>query len=242
MLNFIGQFFHLFLYQPLLNLFLILYQIIPGHDLGVAVIVLTVLVKAITLPIETRSFRFQQKMNLIQPRLKEIQEKYKDNPTEKNKALATLWQEEKINPFGGLLPLFIQLPILVVLYRIFGQTLWNLDSNLVYSFVPRPETINPFFFSLVNLSQSSFVLAGLAGLAQFLQARATAAANRPKTTDSKQDRLASTLQTEMTFLFPFMTVFVLLKLNLPSALALYWTTSSLLLAWQQSFFQKKYQS
>jgi YidC/Oxa1 family membrane protein insertase len=239
MFSLIGQIFHTFLYQPLFNALILIYQILPGHDLGLAVILLTLVVKAITLPLEIKAFRFQQKMAVVQPKLKEIQEKYKNNLEEQTKAVSALWREEKINPLTSLVPLFVQIPILIALYQVFGYGLWNLSPDLIYPFIVMPGTISPLFLGLVDLSKPQLLLAVLAGIGQFFQAKTAAAISQPKATNNNQGRMTDVLQKEMLFLFPLMTVFILWKLGLPSALALYWTTSSVLITWQQKFLNKK---
>lgn len=238
MLNFIGQIFHTVLYQPLFNALILIYQILPGHDLGLAVIVLTLLVKAITLPSEIKAFKFQQRMAVIQPKIKEIQEKYKNNIEEQTKAVSSLWREEKINPLASLIPLFVQIPILIALYQLFGSGLWKFDARLIYSFVAVPAAISPLSLGLIDLAKPSLLLAVLAGIGQFFQAKTVA--SQPKAAGN-QGRMMEVLQKEMLFLFPIMTVFILWKLGLPSALALYWTTSSVLMTGQQIFLKKKHQ-
>ncbi len=115
----IGNIFNLILYQPLLNFLILLYIYLPGHDFGVSVIVLTVVVKLILSPTSIKALRSQKKMAEIQPRLSEIQEKYKEDKEKQSRATMELYKEAKVNPFSGCFPLLIQLPILIALYQVF---------------------------------------------------------------------------------------------------------------------------
>ena len=87
----IGDFFNLVLYQPLFNILILLYTYLPGHDFGVAVIVLTLIIKLILLPTSLKAVRSQRIMADLQPKLKEIQEKYKDNKEQQSQEIFKLY-------------------------------------------------------------------------------------------------------------------------------------------------------
>ncbi|MDP3093839.1 MAG: YidC/Oxa1 family membrane protein insertase [bacterium] len=235
--NILGQFFQVFLYQPLFNALILIYNLLPGHDLGVAVIILTAVIKGLTWPLNTKAFRAQQAMAKVQPRIKEAQQKYKNNPGEQAKVVSEIFKKEKVSPFSSLVPILIQLPVLIALYQLFLKGLWA-ENNYLYSFVSRPGALSPTFLGIINLSQPSFLLAVLAGLAQLVQSLMMPnPAGQAGNSDPGQ-KMAQMMQKQMTFLFPILTVFILAKL--PSVLGLYWLATSVFTILQQYILNKKH--
>ncbi|MFQ6049452.1 MAG: YidC/Oxa1 family membrane protein insertase [Candidatus Paceibacterales bacterium] len=237
-MNLLGDAFNIILYQPLLNVLVLLYEYLPGHDFGIAVIVLTVLIRLILYPLMAQSIKSQKAMSGLQPKIQEIQKKFKDDREKQTKEMIELYRKEKINPFGGFLPLLIQLPVLIALYRVFWRGFQPEEMASLYSFIPHPGGINPTFLGLVNLSQASIFLAILAGITQFFQSRTMT----PKTQEPKQkDQMAQfskIIQKQMLYFFPIFTVFILLKL--PAAIAIYWIVTSLFSIVQQCNISKNH--
>ncbi len=230
------EFFRTILYQPLFNILIFLYAYIPGNDLGVAIILLTVLIKLLFFPLSLKAVKSQKALSGIQPKIKEIQEKYKDNKEEQSKKMMELYKEEKINPFSGCLPLLIQLPVLIALFwvfRAFEGGISGVEFQMLYSFIPRPETVNPYFLGFLNLVEPSIYIAVLAGISQFLQTRMTL----PKTKTEKKADFSSMMQKQMQYFFPVITVVILLRL--PSAIGLYWMTTTIFTIIQQYVVFKK---
>ncbi|MBI4359384.1 MAG: membrane protein insertase YidC [Candidatus Nealsonbacteria bacterium] len=236
-LSFIGEFFQIFLYQPLFNALVLIYNLLPGHDLGLAVIALTFIIKLSTLPLNVRAFKLQQAMARIQPQLKEAQKQYKDRPAEQARVMSEIFKKEKVNPWSSFVPLLIQFPILIALYQLFLSGLWG-QQNHLYSFIVRPEVISPQFLGLVDLSQPNLWLAILAGLGQLAQSLVTPLNPGQTDKDDPRYQINKMIQKQMIFFLPFLTVFILLKL--PSALGLYWLATSFLTAGQQYFLNKRY--
>ena len=139
-------------YKPVLNLLVFLYNIIPGHDLGIAIILLTVIIKLILLPLSKKSLKSQKAMQELQPKIDEIKRKYKDKKEEMSRAMMSLYKENKVNPFSSCLPLIIQLPFLLAVFRVFRNGFNNSSLALVYSFIHKPEVINSISFGFVDLS------------------------------------------------------------------------------------------
>ena len=229
--------FNLILYQPLLNTLVLLYQYLPGHDFGIAVIILTILIRIVLYPLMVQSIRSQKVLSELQPKIQEIQQKYKTDKEKQAKETMALYQKEKINPFGGCLPLLIQLPILIALYQVFWRGLRPEEMTNLYSFVPPPGIIDPTFLGIVNLGQASLVLAILAGVTQFFQTKMIT----PKTPKIKQKegmaQFSGMMQKQMLYFFPIFTVLILLKL--PAAIALYWIVTALFSILQQHLIFKK---
>lgn len=225
-------------YRPILNFLVFLYNIIPGHDLGVAIILLTIVIKLILHPLSLKSLKSQKELQDIQPKIDALKEEHKDNKEALAKATMDLYKEHKINPFSSCLPLLIQLPFLLAVYQVFRDGLAS-RLDLVYSFVYRPEMINAFSFGFVDLSKPNVILAVLAGVAQFWQAK-TMMAKQPKKveTNPKQPDISTMMSKQMLYLMPAVTIFI--GVSLPGGLTLYWFVLTMLTALQQwLMFRKK---
>lgn len=230
-MDFLINLFNIVLYQPLFNALVFLYQYLPGHDFGVAVILLTVLIRLVLYPSMAKSLKSQKVLAGLQPKIKKIQEEFKDDRERQAKETMALYQREKINPLGGCLPLFVQLPILIALYRVFWKGFETNELNNLYVFIPRPEQIDPSFLGLINLAAPSIVLALLAGVSQFLQTRYQNRLSPRPTGKGSADQFSSLMQKQMMYFFPVFTVFILWRL--PAAIGLYWIATSLFSVLQQ---------
>lgn len=165
------SFFKTIVYIPLFNALVFIYNAMPWKDLGIAIILLTIFVRVILYPLNKKSLISQKKMQKLQPKIKEIQVKYKDNKEEMTKNLMSFYSENKINPITGCLPLLIQFPIIISLFEIFLHIFETDRINLLYSFVKNPTTLNPMFLGVVNLTQISIPLAIMAAIVQYYQAK-----------------------------------------------------------------------
>ena len=239
--------FNTILYQPLFNALILLYEYLPGHDFGIAVIVLTIIIRLIFYPLMVQSIKSQKILSELQPKMQEIQRKYRDDKEKQAKATMELYQKEKINPFGGCLPLLIQLPILIALYQVFWKGLQPEAMQNLYNFVSNPGSIDPTFLGVINLGQASLILAVLAGITQFFQTKMITPKTPHRTCSGagqakKQDQMAQfsgMMQKQMLYFFPIFTVFILWKL--PAAIALYWIVTALFSIFQQYLiFKPKY--
>ena len=228
--------FNIILYQPLFNVLVLLYEYLPGHDFGVAVIVLTILIKLLFYPLGIQAIRSQRALSELQPKIKEIQEKYKTDREKQGRAMMELYQKEKINPFSGCLPLLIQLPILIALYRVFWRGFQPEQMTYLYSFVSQPGLINPTFFGIVNLAQPSLFLAIFAGITQFIQTKMLTPKTPKSKSKDKTSQFSNMMQKQMLYFFPIFTVFILLKM--PSAIGLYWIVTTIFSIIQQYFIIK----
>lgn len=215
--------------RPLYNLLVWTYNVIPGHDLGVAIILVTVFLRVLLYPLSDKALRSQKALQNLQPKIKELQKKFK-NKEEQARAMMGFYKEHKINPLSGCLPLLIQLPILIALYRVFLTGLEPDSLNSLYSFVKNPGELNPMFFGVMNLAQPSHILAVLAGLSQFLQAKSAF----PKTSGAPSGTgpdFSKSMQQSMIYMMPLFMVFIAWKF--PAGLALYWVVTMLFSLGQQ---------
>jgi len=234
------------LYQPLFNALVLLYEHLPGHDFGIAVIVLTILIRLIFYPLMVQSIKSQKVLSELQPKIQEIQQKYKGDKEKQARETMGLYQREKINPFGGCLPLLIQLPILIALYQVFWKGLQPGAMAHLYSFVSNPGIITPTFLGIIDLAQSctikvndvqqllwsNIILVLLAGVTQFLQTKMiTPKTKKVEKEEGQMAQVSGMMQKQMLYFFPIFTVFILWKL--PAAIALYWVVTALFSIFQQ---------
>lgn len=230
--------FQTFFYQPILNLVVFLYDIVPGNDLGLAIIALTIIIKLILYPLSKKAIKAQKSLQDLQPKIEEIKKKFKDKKEEMGRAMMALYKDHKVNPFSSCLPLLIQLPFLFAVFRVFSNGFGNGSLDLVYPFIERPEVINQIAFGFLDLSKSNIVLALMAGAAQFWQSKMMMS-KRPavKSPGAKDEDMMAIMNKNMLYFMPAITVFV--AMSFPAGLALYWFMTTLLTALQQLYLFRK---
>ena len=160
--------FHSLIYQPIYNFLVLLYQIIPGSDFGIAIIVATIALKSLLYPLSQKQIESQKKLQEIQPKIKEIQKKYKGDREKQSRAVMEFYRENKVNPFSGCLPLIIQLVILIAIYRVLfsiSNSGFVASSEVLYSFISNPGNIHQLFLGILDLSKPSTILAVATALA-----------------------------------------------------------------------------
>ena len=236
----ISSFFHVILYQPLYNLMVGLYNILPGHDVGLVILVVTIIIRLIVYPLTSKSIKSQKSLQELQPKMAEIKEKYNGDQQKQAQAVMELYKNNKVNPFASCLPLLIQLPILIALYWVLRDALASKDiANQLYPFISNPNTINPVSLGLFNLQQPNFILAILAGAAQFVQTKMLMSKRPPKAAGSggKDENMMAMMNKQMLYFMPIMTVVI--GISLPAGLTLYWFWSTILMALQQYILMRK---
>jgi len=260
-----SQLWHLLLYQPLVNALIFLYQFL-FHNLGLAIIVLTVMIRGLLLPLTLPTLRTTRKMRELAPELDRLKKKHGDDKQAFARAQMELYRQHGANPAAGCLPQIIQLIILIALFQAFRQVLFangevisRLNEVLYSSLQLSPETmINTRFLYLdltkpdiIRLPQEFLggVLPGLPGIfllgaavSQFLSSKLMAptvqtAEKEAKKTPGEMDDMTTAMQKQMLYLFPFMTI--LIGFSFPSGLVLYWFTFSAFTALQQFVWQKR---
>jgi len=227
--------FNLILYQPLFNALILVYLYLPGHDFGIAIIILTLLIKFVLYPLGAQAIRSQKSLARLQPKMKELQDKFKNDKEQQTRAMMEFYKKEKINPFSGCLPLLIQLPILIGLYQVFWKGFNQAQMGFLYNFVHNPGQIDTTFLGMMDLAQASIILAVLTGITQFFQTKMITTKQK---TPKKSSDLSGMMQKQMLYFFPIFTVFILWRL--PAAIALYWLTTTLFTIVQQWLILKKH--
>jgi YidC/Oxa1 family membrane protein insertase len=211
------QLYHEIIYRPLANALIVLYHTVAGGDLGVAIILLTVLVRLVLYPVFKKSIEHNLRMQELQPKLKKLKDEHKGNKEKEVAATLELFREHKTNPFTLMFFTFAQLPILIALYHLFGRGLNGDITPLLYPGIPYPIDLNATLFGLINLHEPNTIVVALVAIAQFIQAALAA----PKTADHK------------TRLVAVMIGVFLAAYHIPSAVGLYLVASALFSIGQQ---------
>ncbi|OGO15991.1 MAG: hypothetical protein A2Z02_03045 [Chloroflexi bacterium RBG_16_48_7] len=212
--------------DPLLNSLIALSTLI-GHNFGLAIIVLTVVVRAILFPLTVRQTQSTKSLQTLQPKIQELQKKYQRNPQKLNQEMMLVYKEAKINPLGCLWPMLIQLPIWWALYQGIvmalasnPQNLLDLSSHLytwpmVMQAIPLGEK---FLWLELSKPDPFLILAILVGITMWIQQKMVT----PPTTDPRQQSMTQMTTLLMPLMFAFFT------LSFPSGLALYWAVSNII--------------
>lgn len=230
--------YNIILFQPIYNALVFFYNLIPGRDLGVSIVIITILLKIILHPLSVKALKSQKALQDLEPKMKELREKYKDNKQEQAKATMELYKQEKVSPFSSCLPLLIQFPFLIALYQAMSQVVGNRGFDALYPFVANPGTINAVSFGLLDLSKSNIVLAVLSGAAQYFQTKMLSTKKPPKKAGegAKDEGQMAMMNKQMQYMMPLFTVFI--GISLPAGLTLYWFLTTLLTIGQQALIFK----
>jgi len=249
-----GFLFNTFVYDPIYNLLIFVYNIIPFHDFGIAIILVTIIIKFLLLPISKKQIESQKKLQELQPKIKELQTKYKNDKEKQTKALMELYKTHKTNPFSGCLPLIFQLIFFIAIYRVLinisgaGNGL-IVDQESLYSFIHNPGAINHLFLNVVDMSKAvdfgkitlsslpHIVLVLLSAVAQYSQTKMLMPKTEPVKNTSEEPDFSQVMSKQMLYVGPLLTLFIGLKF--PAGLALYWLTTTAFAILQQIYIEKK---
>lgn len=234
------QLFTLVFYQPLYNGLIFLMDLIPWADAGIIVILFTFIVKLVLFPLSRSAVKTQVLMKKSEPEINAIKEKYKDDKQEQARKVMALYKEKKINPFSSIILVLIQLPIVIALYRIFwASSLPSVSQELLYSFVNVPASISMNFLGILDISQRSLILAILAGVSAYFQARFSMPKLPPKKeTPSFKDDLARSMSLQAKYLLPFFIFFI--SYTVSGAVALYLITSNIFTIGQEIVIKRRF--
>lgn len=222
----IAKIFNLVFFLPLYNLLLWLSAHLPGADVGLAIIVLTLLVRILLFPLQHRIVKTQAVLKKLEPSLQRLKEKYAADKAEQARQVMALYREHGVNPFAGFLTLLIQLPILLALFWVFKDS-FRLNPDWVYSFITHPDALNPYLLGWLDISSRNYFLALAVGISQFIQMKlASPPLPAPaKGANSFGSDLGRSLNWQMRYIMPAMVAFF--AGTLPAAISLYWLTSNL---------------
>jgi YidC/Oxa1 family membrane protein insertase len=214
--------------KPCVWLMNLLYSVIPNY--GIAIIILTILIKVLLWPLGSKSYKSMSEMKKIQPLMKEVREKYKDDKKKMNEEVMGLYRTYKINPLGGCLPMVVQLPVFFALYRMLYQAielrhapffLWIDDLSAPDRLFRIPVEHIPFMEPPYGIP----VLTLIMGASMLLQQKMSPPMGDPT-------------QAKMMMFMP--VIFTVIFINFSSGLVLYWLVNNILSIAQQYYIQKKY--
>ncbi|MBP6005589.1 membrane protein insertase YidC [Candidatus Saccharibacteria bacterium] len=234
-----------FLIVPMLNLLMLIYAILPGNDFGVAVIIVTILIRLVLWPVNSKQLHSQKKLRELQPEIRKIKQKSKGDRQKEQAMLAQLYKDQEVNPAGSCLMAIVQLPFMASLYfvfqrsskefgEIFGSLYGLLQNNqFILDLKNNPALYDPSLLGFIHLTKPSIALAVLAGLGQFIQTRMlqTNQASTKSESKKKQPSPQEDMMRGMTYAFPLFTIFI--GSRLPAALSLYWLVSTIVSIIQQ---------
>lgn len=229
----IGTLFHAILYRPFFNALIFLYQTIAFHDLGIAIVFLTVIIRFVLFPLFYKGLKNQTLLMKIQPHIQEIQKNHKKDKAKQAQALMDLYKAHNVNPFSGIFITLIQLPILIAVYAVFRSGLATLSPADIYPFIAAPAAFNAVSLGLLDLTKTNILVALLAAVVQ--GAQAILAQSRKVIGAQGKNPMASTGKF-MIVVGPLMTVWILSYV--PSAIGVYWLTTSIFSAVQQYYVNK----
>lgn len=222
-------------FRPVLNSLLFLTSILPWHDFGLAIILLTVVVKIIIFPLTHSMIKTQRAMKKIDPEIKRINKEIK-NKEEQTRAIMELYKKHGVNPFSGFFALLIQLPLLIAMFQVSRGSL-SFRHEDVYMFLSLPQHINTSFLGFLNLTEPSIILAALAGIAQFIQTKLSIP---PISNTAPKKDMSAMMQSQMLYFFP---VFIfILAIKIPGAAPLYWTSMNIFAIVHEAIVRRKAES
>jgi len=259
--------------QPIFNVLLLIYSLIPGGDFGIALIIFTVLVRLAMWPLVKKQLYQAKAMRKLQPELVKIKQRTKGNRQAESVQMMELYKKHDVSPFRSIGILFIQLPIFIALYQVIQIFTLHRTEVVKYTYgfltniqaikdlVASPDHLNMMFFGLVDLTQKAishnpftinitlFVLAIIAVITQYIMSKQTMPKQDSErrlrdilkeAADGKeadQGEMNAIVMNKMMKFLPIMMFFVMI--NLPGALALYYTISNLVAVVQQNSILKK---
>ncbi len=229
--------FHTFFYEPIYNLIVVVLTFVPLHDIGAAIVIVTLIVKTLLLPFNISALRTQYMMKKVEPEMNKIKELQKKDPQAASKQMVEMYRKNKINPFSSLFAMILQIPIFIALYIVFSKGLID-DPKSIYSFVTFPDKLHTVAFGLFDVTEKNIIIALLAGISSyFLAVRQTAQMVTPTKdvnkdaskdkgmfNDSFQEHFMKSMKLQLLYVLPI--IITVSAMALPSALGLYWFVSN----------------
>jgi YidC/Oxa1 family membrane protein insertase len=244
--------FNELVYRPIFNLLIFVYNMLPWADFGVAIILVTLFIKFLLVPLSRKQIESQKKMQELQPQLKEIQQKYKNDKEKQTKETLEFYKKNKANPFSGCLPMIFQIVFLIAILRILmaiSSAGLNIEKDTsLYAFVKNPGQINQYFLGFMDLSKSvdfkALNAGGVAHLAlvllsagvQYFQSKMMMPKMASKSQNATED-FSQIMSKQMLYLGPIMTLF--LGVKFPAGVVLYWFISTVFSVAQQYYLTEK---
>lgn len=225
----ISDLFFTILYQPIYNSLVFLVAFMPFHDIGLAVVIVTLFVKFVLFPLTHKTTKTQASIKIIEPEINKIKEEYKDDKQEQSKKVMELYKQHGINPFSGCVLFLIQFPIIIALYWVFWKGLeGGINPEQLYGFVSIPQNISTSFLGIIDISDKSIFLAALAGISQYFQMKLSLPPTPKKEVGEKpsfKDDFKKSFNLQMRYGLPVLVFFIAYTIS--AVIALYWLTANL---------------
>ena len=221
--------FQTILTQPLYNGFIYLISVVPGGDVGLAIIALTFIIRFLFYPVFASQIRTTMGMQAMQGELEEIKAKYKNDKDEQNKQALGLYKKYKVNPLSLVLSLFIQIPIFIALYYTFFHTkLPEIDATLLYPYEHMPALVTVHFLGWLDLTAANNILVVLVvGVLQFLVMYLTLArTNKHTPKNLSEEKLMAQKMQQNVSLYMLPAVIAIVSYSTPAAVGLYFAAGS----------------
>ena len=244
--------YHTFIFTPLYNGLVGIMDLLPWIDIGVAVVIFTVVVKLILFPLSKSSILTQIRMKEVEADMAKIKKEYATDRQVQAVKVMELYKSRGIRPFSGILLLFIQLPILFALISVFYKIVPDIHPEFLYSFISVPE-IKIHFLGLIDLSHKSLFLSLLTGVIQFFQIHYSPAMRQQKKLSPEEHakadfatQLSGSMGKQMKIMLPilaFASTYWLIPSQFPQAaaiIAIYWSVSTLFTLGQELYIRNQY--
>lgn len=239
---------HTFFYDPIYNALILFIDVIPGGDIGLAIVATVVVVKMVLLPVSIRAAKTQKVMREIDPKLKALREEHKDDREAQAKAMMEVYRDAGLNPFASFFLILLQIPLFIALYFSVlsllntddaGVTSTMFDPTLLYSYIPVPEVASTMMLGFIDVAARSLPLALLAGITMYFQMKLTLPVLTPRDKDAapdlKEDFMRN-MQVQMKYVMP--VLIVVIAYTFAATVALYFVVSNLTAIAQEYWVRK----
>lgn len=235
---------HTVFFDPIYNTLIFFVDTVRGGDVGIAIIATVIVVKTILLPLSIKAAKTQRIMRELEPKLKELKEKYKDDRQKQAQEMMQLYRDYKLNPFASIFLMFLQIPIILALYFAVysggGIALPDVNTNLLYSFIAAPSAVTMNFLGIIDITGRSIVLAIGAGITQFIFTSMTLPKLAERDADAgpnfKEDFMRN-MHVQMKYVMP--VIIAVVAYTISAAIALYFVVSNVV-GIAQEFYVKRH--
>ena len=234
---------HTVFFDPIYNTLIFFIDVIPGGDVGLAIIVAVIVVKLVLFPISIKAVQTQKVMKEIQPKIAELKEKHKDNKEAQAKAMMEVYKEHEMNPFSSIFIILLQIPIIIALYfSVYsggGVALPEINTDLLYSFISVPTEVSMNFIGLVDITGRSIFLALMAGITQYIHVNfVMPQPTKPKEGEKLdfQTELMNNMQTQMKYVMPVLITGIAYFIS--AAIAIYFVVSNIFSIIQELYVRR----
>ena len=234
---------HTFFFDPVYNGLIFFIDLVPGGDIGVAIVLTTIAIKLILLPLSIKAAKTQKIMREIEPKLREIKEKHKDSREEQAQAMLTVYREAGMNPFSAIFVIILQIPLVIALYlAVYGYAgfaLPEINLERLYAFISAPSEVTMQFLGLIDMSGRSVLLAALAGITMFIQMRFVLPAllpREPGAAPNFQEDFKRNMQLQMRYVMPVLITGIAYFIS--AAIALYILVSNVVAILQELYVRR----